>query len=151
MRPLLLLAAAVAMAGAPALAQTSPPPAADSGTPSNFLSFADAPFRGPERFQDSRQCFNGRRIAGVNRSGERILFVQTPKGAIFRLQLADRCEGLNAAEKIDVRARGGGLVCAERPALVVSKTPAGVQRCRVDDVRRLTATEVAALAASARR
>ena len=156
MKPVLLLAAA-ALAAAPALAQDAPPaptpaPVPDSGTPGgNFLSFQNDPFRvDPFSRPGHGQCFNGRTIVGANRSGERTLYVQSRKSPVYRLDLAESCDALYAAQKLSVRA-SGYAVCAGDKAIVVVKTPAGDQRCRVSEVKRITKTEIADIAAATRR
>jgi hypothetical protein len=152
MKPVLFLAAAaaVALAAAPALTQDAPPaPPADSGTPPNFLSFANDPYRLPDDTKFQRQCFNGRNLVGVNRA-DRTLYVQARTGGIYRMELAEGCEALAAAQELTVNPRRP--VCTGERAVVVSlKTPAGPKTCRANDVRRLTRTEVATLAASAQR
>src|SRR5688572_16571499 len=90
MKPVLFLAAALAiLATVPASAQTGGGPPASSGTPSNFLSLGDLPYTsvpgvGPERRPGPNRCFNGRRVAGANRAGDKTLYVQGQHGAIFR-------------------------------------------------------------------
>ena len=156
MKPVLLLAAAaaVALAAAPAMTQDAPPapaPAPDSGTPSNFLSFQHSPYQiDPFSRPGHGQCFNGRTIEGANRAGERTLYVQSKMSPVYRLELAESCDALYAAQKLSVRASGHS-VCAGDKAVVVVKTPAGDKRCKVSDVKRLTKTEVADIAAGLRR
>lgn len=99
---------------------------------------------------NARQCFNGAFIAGANRSGDKTVYVQSTQG-IYRLRLASDCDGLNAAEKINIRSSGSDLVCPGETADVVAKTAAGPQHCRVAEVRRLSAGEIEALSTASRR
>lgn len=100
---------------------------------------------------NARQCFNGKFIAGVNRSGQDTLYVQSPQGGIYRLRLTETCGALDAAQKLTVRANGGDVVCPGDFAQAVAKTAAGDKLCRINNVRRLTPGEVTALATAARR
>lgn len=99
---------------------------------------------------NARQCFNGAVIAGANRAGAKTVYVQSTQG-IYQLSLASDCDGLNAAEKINVRSSGSDLVCPGEMADVVAKTAAGPQHCRVSEVRRLSSGEVKALSTASRR
>lgn len=100
---------------------------------------------------NAKQCFNGKFISGVNRSGDRTLYVQSPQGGIYRLQLTEDCAALNDAEKLTVRADGSDMVCPGGGAEAIARTAAGARHCRVADVHRLTAREATALTVSARR
>ena len=153
MKPVLFLAAAAALAltSAPAFTQTSTPPADTMGTPPQGVqNLRDSPYRGPDPRPEQNRCFDGQHIVGANRAGPETVIVQPRRGPIYQLQLADGCPALNAAEKITVRAQGYS-VCSGHKAVLVSKTPTGAKQCRVKDVRRLTSTEIAALAAATRR
>ena len=159
MKAVLLLAAAAAatLAAVPALTQEAPPapapnppPVADHGTQGGNI-MRDDPYRIDVFTRPGAgQCFNGRTIVGANRAGEKTLYVQARKSPVYRLELAGPCDALDAAQKLSVRA-AGYAVCANDRAMVVVKTPAGEKRCKVSEVKRLTKTEVADLAAGARR
>lgn len=154
MKTLLIAAAAatLTLTALPAATQDAPapPPVADSGTPPNVLSFSNSPYRLADTDTHPGRCFDGKTLTGVNRAGDRILYVQARTGEVYGMALADGCEALNTAEKLSVRA-GGRLVCEGDRAVVAVTTPAGAKQCRVGDIRRLTRTEVATLAATARR
>lgn len=98
----------------------------------------------------AKQCFNGKSIAGVNRSGAQTLYVQSQQGGIYQMRLTNDCEGLNGAEKLSVRANGVDLVCPGDNAELVARIASASKHCRVTDVRRLTAKEVSTLASAAR-
>lgn len=138
MKPALLLAAAVAvLAAAPA--------SADNGQRFDVKAQNDAYPSGSAA--DRKQCFNGRTIAGVNRAGTDRLYVQTDRGALYGLKLADDCGALAQASKISVRADGSYDICAKAGAELVLQTPAGAKRCRVAYVQSVSHSEAAALAA----
>jgi hypothetical protein len=96
----------------------------------------------------ARQCFNGKSIAGVNRSGAQTVYIQAHQGSIYQMRLVNDCEGLNGAEKLSVRASGSDLVCPGDNAELVARIAAASKHCRVTGVRRLTAKEVSALASA---
>ena len=99
----------------------------------------------------SRQCFNGKFIAGANRAGEKTLYVQAATGAVYRLELSGGCAALDAAEKLTLRANGADAICAGATAEMVAQTPAGAKRCSVSEVRPVTSGERTALASGAQR
>lgn len=164
MKPsLLLLAVATVLAGGPVFAQTAgggpgggtpgaTPPPTSAG--SNYLSLGDLPFTNVPGFDTrsrARVCFLGSAIAGANRIGDRIVYVQARGGAIFRLEMPDGCEALHAAEKLTVRVAGQYETCTGDKGLLVVRTAAGSKRCRIEAIRHLTATELAALKTSTAR
>ena len=99
---------------------------------------------------NAKQCFNGSFISGVNRSGDKTLYVQSTQG-IYRLRLVDDCAALDAAEKVSVRSNGSDLVCPGDSAEAIARTAAGAKHCRVANVHRLTSGEVTTLSAANRR
>lgn len=152
MRPVLFLAAVLSLAAAPAFSEPAAPPPSNYIPPYPPTSWQDSPFYGLTiSSQTTLQCFNGRTVVGASRSGETTVYVQARAGGIFRLEFAEACGALHRAQKLRVRASGGDVVCADDRATVVLQTPAGPQRCKVDRVRHMNRTDVAALAAAARR
>jgi hypothetical protein len=99
----------------------------------------------------AKRCFDGRFIAGVNRSGDKTVFVQGTNGGIYRLQMAEGCDALNAAQKLSVRTSGSDLVCTGDSAEVIAQTSAGARHCAITDVQRLTSKEVSSLSTATRR
>jgi hypothetical protein len=166
-RVLFSLAAAAALASVPAFAQDgsgaggagggsgggsggAPPPQS-----SNVFS-NPGPYNGPYVnlpgvFSRSKACFNGSAIKGANRIGDQIVYVQGPRGAIFRLETPDGCQALKAAEKLTVRVAGQYEVCNGDRARLIVKTAAGAKSCKVAEVRHLTSTELAELKTSTAR
>jgi hypothetical protein len=155
MRAVLLLAATLALAAAPALTQTAEPgpapPPAPAPEPSNYMgsqynSFADSPYMG---LGSPKVCFSVGPVAAANRTGARTVYVQNRRGGIFRLDLADTCEALNAARQISVQSRGF-QICAGEQATMVVKTEMGAKRCAVREVIRPTKAEITKLASAQR-
>jgi hypothetical protein len=155
MKPALFAAAlaAIAVSAAPALGQDAPPapppvPAAGDYAPQGGNVLRDDPYRLDPFFRTgAQQCFDGRAVVGANRAGETTLYVQARRSPIYRLELAETCGALDSALKLGVRAEGA-RVCANGSAVLLVKTPAGEKRCRVRDVKRLSRTEVAEIAAA---
>ena len=154
MRTLHVLAAIFALSAAPALAQAPPPSPPEPPTPPPSSYMPNGPDRSASRFylEDTRkQCFNGRFLVGSNRHGDRTLFVQAKRGGVFQLELKRGCEALDTAQRLTVRADSDDVVCEGHQATLVLKTPAGRKQCAVEEVRRLTAKEMALLATAAQR
>ncbi|MBO9560169.1 MAG: hypothetical protein J7515_16495, partial [Caulobacter sp.] len=87
MKPVLVLSAVAAvLSAAPALADNGQvfDWNAQRAAYSNTLPRDNAP-----------RCFDGQFISGVNRSGPDTLYVQSPKGAIYRVRLAGACSALD--------------------------------------------------------
>lgn len=97
-----------------------------------------------------RQCFNGKSIAGVNRSGAQTVYLQSQQGGIYQMRLTGACDGLNNAEKLTVRANGSDLICSGDSAELIARISTTAKRCHVTGVRRLTTQEVSVLASAAR-
>ena len=152
MKPVLFFAAVVAaLATAPALAQ-APAPAPAPPPQANYLDLNGLAFTSPPRAVDRElQCFNGKYIVGANRSGEGVVYVQSRSGAIWRLHVAGRCEALDAAQKISLRAGGDDTICENDRAELVAHVQGAAGRCKIDDVRRLSGQEIATLATAPRR
>ena len=147
MRPVPYLVGALALIAVPAMTQSPAPGPAPAPPPPSILM--NAPQDGAMQFRSPdprKQCFNGRFVVGSNRAGDRTLYVQAKTGGIFRLTLKDACDGLNAAQRLTVRADGNDVICPGQAATVVLKTAAGPKRCAVGEVRHLSRAEVAGLA-----
>jgi len=130
-----------------ALALGALPAAADNGQV--FDGAAQNRAFGPSLALDApRQCFNGKAISGVSRLGARTLYVQSDRGAIYNLRLANRCDALDGAEALVVKAGQHDVVCTSGSAEVVVRTAAGSRRCAVADVSAVTRREVATLSAA---
>ena len=141
MKPLLFAAVAMALAAAPALAQEQPqqPNVFDSAAHARAYNTA---------FDINRptlQCFNGEKIKGVSRSGQRTLILQNGAGAIYEVTLRHDCHAADRAQKISALSSQGAPICRNDSAILFARTTEGVQRCRITDVRRLSSGEIAAL------
>jgi hypothetical protein len=133
-----------------ALALSSAPAVADDGQVFDHAAQSRAYANTLPR-DNAKQCFNGKFITGVNRSGANTLYLQAVQGTIYRVKLADDCDALNAAEGLTVRSNGSDVVCPGDSAEMIAHTAAGSKSCRVSDLRRLSSGEVTALATSAKR
>lgn len=139
-------AAAVVLAGAPAATQeAAPAPRPDSGTPNPPTNVPmGSPYLPHSVIQD-RDCHDLSRMAAATRTGD-TLFLQTERGAIFRMELVEPCDGVEAADKIVVR-----NVCGSGGSQLKLSTSTGPRSCKVRQVRRLTGPEVAAIAKTRQR
>ena len=64
---------------------------------------------------------------------------------MYRLELSGVCHNIDWAQRIAIRARGGGSwVCRGHDAELVVPSPVGTERCLVTDVTRLSEAEVQA-------
>lgn len=104
-----------------------------------------------ERPSYGERCFNGRFITGVNRMGDKTLFVQSRSGPIYQVSLSGACPALAGAQRIVLRTSGDDVVCTGDTADVFAYTSGGSSRCATGEVRRLSATEVSALSQAAHR
>ena len=143
MKPVLFSAiAALALAAAPALA--------DNGQVFDGAAQTQA-YSSAQPVAPGQQCFNGRYITGVNRAGDKTIYVQASQGAIYQLQLKKSCASLDAAQKLTARSNGQDAICPGAAVELVAQTAAGPQRCAVAEVRPLTFRDVNALSVAARR
>lgn len=136
MKPVLIIAGALAaLTASPALAQYQPPAVFDAGAQHRAYPSGEAP--------KSIQCFDGRKINGVSRSGQRNLLVQTGNGALYDLRTSKDCPAADIAAKITARSGRDPAVCVADTAVLFLRTPEGPKRCHVADVRRLSSGEMA--------
>jgi hypothetical protein len=89
-------------------------------------------------FTPPRQCFNGEKIKGVSRSGERSLLVQTTRGAIYDVTLGDGCAAADHASKLTAVSGRSAAICVDDTAVLFARTADGVKRCKIADVRPLS-------------
>ena len=98
--------------------------------------------------QDKGQCFDLSRHQGVLALNDHTVLVRVD-AAIFRLDLADRCPGLERPDpRITLVARGGSFVCGKLDYdLRVGEAGLGLPSlpCTIASQRRLTPDEVAAI------
>ena len=87
------------------------------------------------RQNDSAQCFNGKMVVGLNRLGEKTLFVQAATGAIYELTVPQGCPDLDDARKLTLSSNGGKVVCAGQDADMFARTASGTKRCSSPDLR----------------
>lgn len=123
------------------LALIAVPALADNG---QIMRDPQAPYRSDFRAH-SKQCFNGKYISGVSRSGATSLYVQARTGAVYELSLSQDCATAGSVEKVTLRADGDDVICAGADAELIARTTAGVQQCHVTQVRRVAPGEAATL------
>ncbi|MBU1374522.1 MAG: hypothetical protein KKE02_01615 [Alphaproteobacteria bacterium] len=143
MKPALFLATA-------ALTLTTVPALADNGQRFDAKAQMQA-YSSADPIAPGKQCFNGRQITGVNRAGDKTIYVQARQGAIYALRLRASCAPLNAAETLTLRANGGDTICPGSAVELIAQTAAGPQRCAASDVRALTFREINRLSVTAQR
>jgi hypothetical protein len=149
-----VLIAALAAAATTALAQPAQAPPMRSGpAPYDTGMVAPNPFYLSNEMLGVRDkaCFDGKFLSGANRIGDKVVLLQSARSDVFRVELKQPCPAIEAARKLRVRSEGSDRVCDGGRAQIVATTPAGVQRCSVDEVRALTDREVATLSAAPRR
>jgi hypothetical protein len=97
---------------------------------------------------EGRTCFLPRHVDSWAAQGADVVNLKVHHD-YFRLELAAACPEIQEADRIQLRAKGGGsLVCvnerAQSEVTAYSKVT-GPRRCLVKTMQRLTATEVASL------
>lgn len=142
-RILLAVVTVSVLAATPALAQYEPP--------NRFDAAAHAQAYGASVTSAAPRCLDGARIKGVNRSGQRSLLVQDAGGTVYEMTLRDDCHAVERATRLSAASSQGAPVCADDTAILFARTDAGVKRCKITDVRRLSASEIAAFAGAAKR
>lgn len=142
-RALFALVTVSALAATPALAQYEPPNRFDAAAHAQAYGAGGAPF--------APRCFNGAKIKGVSRSGQRSLLVQNGAGMIYEVKLREDCHAVERATKLSAMSGQGSPVCEDDTAILFARTDAGLKRCKITDVRRLSSSEIAAFAGAAKR
>lgn len=122
------LAALVALAAAPRLADARSPVQPDQAKP-----------------KPAKQCFWTRNANGFAAPDERTLNVRVGVRDVYQFEMFGRCDDVDWANRIAVRSRGGSHICEGIDAEIISPTTLGPRRCPVKTVRKLTPAEVAAL------
>ena len=115
---------------------------------------AQPPAAGPAAQPPGRgACFMIRNIRSFRSVDNRTVFVRVSGNDIFALELFSPCVGVNWANDVRMRARGGSSICEGRVNwvnLYVRRSGGGQQRCSVSNVRRLSPNEIANLPRGAR-
>lgn len=132
-----------ALAATPALAQYEPPNRFDAAAQTQAYG-TGAPSYAP-------RCFNGAKIKGVSRSGQRSLLVQNGGGAIYEVKLREDCHAVERATRLSAASSRGAPVCEDDTAILFARTDTSLKRCKITDVRRLSSSEIAAFAGAAKR
>jgi len=151
MKPVLCIVSAMAaLAVSPALAQQAPPPETPQVNSFDYRDYQRA-YALSYTPRALLQCFDGRSIKAVTRSGARSLLLQTGSGAIHEVVLKDDCAAADRAVKMTARSTSLGPICGADDATLLVQTPDGAKRCRIAEVRRPSPGELAALSSSRQR
>lgn len=101
-----------------------------------------------------RACFWPRSIRGFRSIDNRTVYMRVSRNDVYALEFFAPCLGVDWAHGVGLRSRTGGTICEGRgnavEIVVHGGRAFGRQRCTVNNVRRLTPDEVAALPPAAR-
>ena len=122
------LAALVALAAAPRLADARSPVQPDQAKP-----------------KPAKQCFWTRNANGFAAPDERTLNVRVGVRDVCQFEMFGPCQDIDWAQGIALRSRGGSTICTGMDAEVIAPSVLGPQKCFVRSVRKLSPAEVAAL------
>jgi hypothetical protein len=93
----------------------------------------------------ARDCFSAQSVNGFRPVGSRYeaVYVTVSRTRQYRLSLAGYCPDVDGALSIALRSRAGSsFICAGLDADILVRGPAGLQRCAVTEVRRLSPEEI---------
>jgi len=142
-RILFAVVTASALAATPVLAQYQ--------QPNVFDQAAHTAAYGPGVQPSALRCFNGSGIKSVSRSGQRSLLIQSGGGMIYEVNLKHDCHAVERAAKLSAMSSRGSPICEDDTAVLFARTDAGLQRCRITKMRRLSSGEMAAVTGGAKR
>ena len=138
MRALLPLVAAAMLAGCNAYAQT---PAGPVGAQTNVGA----------NYSGRNQCFYAANVTGFRQGPGDIVYVNTNSRDYYELRTLGYCAArLDFENKIAIRSRGGGFICAGHDAEIFIPDALGSTYCPVRSNRKLSPAEVATLRARKR-
>src|SRR5436190_13921944 len=92
-----------------------------------------------------RQCFWAQNVTSFQALDDRHVNIMVGVGDVYQMTMFGRCSEVDWANRIALTSHGGSMICTAMDAEVVSPTSHGPERCPVDDIRKLSAAEVAAL------
>lgn len=97
--------------------------------------------------QAGQECFWGTQVTGFSDAGPDRAILNIGQRESWELTLAPGCPDVNWALNIGIRARGGDRICPGRPAdlFVPNASGTGMRRCLVQNVRKLSPDEAAAV------
>lgn len=116
--------------------------------PALFLAAACSSERpDPAAAAADRECFWGSQVTGFADAGPDRAILNIGQRESWELTLAPGCPDVDWAMKIGIRSRGGDRVCPGRPAdlFVPNASGSGMRRCLVQNVRKLSPEEAAAV------
>lgn len=94
-----------------------------------------------------RECFWGSQVTGFSDAGPDRAILNIGQRESWELTLSAGCPDVDWAMKIGIRGRSGDRICPGRPAelLIPNASGSGFQRCLVQNVRKLSPEEAAAV------
>lgn len=93
----------------------------------------------------AKQCFWASQISGFASADPYSVNVRVGARDVYQFEMFGRCDDVDWAREIAVRARGSSHICSGLNAEIIAPTSTGPQRCPVRTVRKLTQDEVNAL------
>jgi hypothetical protein len=112
------------------------------------FAVASTPIAGAAAPSEGRTCFLPRNVDSWAAQGIDVVNLKVHQD-YFRLNLAEACPEIQEADRIQLRAKGGGsLVCVNEAAqseITAYSKVTGPRRCLVRTMQRLTSTEAAGL------
>jgi hypothetical protein len=142
--------AALALAVA-AVSGTSNPVSAQPPDQPGAAPASGAP--GAAQPRSGRSCFWARNIRDFRSVDNRTAYVRVSGNDIYALEFFAPCRNVNWAHRVSLRSRTGSSICEGRGNAVSVFVRSGGswrERCTVNNVRKLTADEIAALPRGAR-
>jgi hypothetical protein len=101
----------------------------------------------PQSYAGSDQCFYNADVRSFTDGAQNVVLVAVGASDAWELTLQSGCPDVGAASKVAIVSRGATRICAGADAelIVPNVSGAGSQRCLVRSVRKLTASEAAAV------
>lgn len=111
------------------------------------MLIAVAPYAGPAQAASSppRQCFLARSVTSFKAADRENVYVRVGVKDVYAFKLLGPCPDVDWTLQVALVSRGSDFICSGLDAELVVPSPIGPQRCPVQDVRKLTPEEVAAL------
>jgi len=101
----------------------------------------------PQSYASNDQCFYNADVRSFTDGAQNVVLVAVGASDAWELTLQSGCPDVGAASKVAIVSRGATRICAGADAelIVPNVSGAGSQRCLVRSVRKLTASEAAAV------
>jgi hypothetical protein len=127
---LILAAALLALAGAPAAQAAKSPTEPANGS--------------------RKQCFWTRDVNNFAAADEHIVNVRVGVKDIYQFEMLGRCPDVDWNQSVALVSRGSDYICSGIDAELVTHSPIGPMRCPVKNIHKLSPAEIAALPKRAR-